>query len=108
MLLTTSSTGTSAKALKSGSAVDGLKENLKEKFLNIYKSAYGNTKSHNRLLANVAQWMVGNVMERLALMGISHEELEDIKSNVRHELVDKNHTAMEQVVYDETMMEVLT
>lgn len=107
-LLTTSTTDASAKAAtRSGMTSQEMLEELKNRFKKTFISAYSNIFSHNRLLAKVAEWMVGNVMERLALMGISPEELEQIKSQVRNELVAQNQSALEQVVYDETMLEIV-
>jgi hypothetical protein len=106
-LLTTSTTDTSAKVARSGMFSQEMLQDLKNKFKKLFVSAYSNIFSHNRLLAKVSEWMVGNVMERLALMGISPEELEYIKGQVRSELICKNKIAMDQVIYDETMLEIV-
>ena len=108
LLLATSSTETSAKALKSSSSLGGLKENLKQKFKNLFVSSYSNSFSHNLLLSKVAEWSLGYQMEMLEGLGLSREELEDIKSNVRFELIEKNHVAMEQLNYDDFMLRMLT
>ncbi|MBN2058438.1 MAG: hypothetical protein JW782_06565 [Candidatus Saganbacteria bacterium] len=107
MLLTTSATDTSAKVARSGNASQELLSELKNRFKKTFVSAYSNVFSHNRLLAKVSEWLVGNVMEKLALMGISPQELEALKGQVRTDLICQNRTAMEQVVYDETMLEIV-
>ncbi|MFA5114226.1 MAG: hypothetical protein WC529_08030 [Candidatus Margulisiibacteriota bacterium] len=107
-LLTTSTTNTAARVARSAVTSQELIGELRNKFKKAFVTAYSNVFSHNRLLAKVSEWLVGNVMERLALMGISIAELEELKSQVRSDLVDQNHTAMAQVVYDETMLEILT
>lgn len=108
LLLTTSTTAASIKVASSAKPSQGFIQELKDKFKKLLVSAYGNMFSHNRLLAKVSEWMAGTATAQLALMGISTQELEDIKSGVRLELIDNNHVAMEQVVYDETMLEILT
>lgn len=108
LLLTTSTTETAVKVSRSGIISSEMLQELKQRFKKLFVSAYGNIFSHNRLLAKISEWMVGTVMERLALLGISMQELEEIKSNVRMELIEKNQTAMAQVVYDETMLEIVT
>ena len=106
-LLSTSTVDTSAKVARSGVFSQEMLEDLKNKFKKLFISAYSNAFSHNRLMAKVSEWMVGNVMERLALMGISAEELDQLKGEIRADLICQNHTSMEQVVYDETMLEVI-
>lgn len=106
-LLSTSTADTSAKVARSGNFSQEMLQELKNKFKKMFVSAYSNVFSHNRLMAKVSEWMVGNVMERLALMGISAEELEQLKSEVRTDLICQNHASMEQVVYDETMLEII-
>lgn len=107
MLLTTSATDTSARVARSGDVSQELVQELKNRFKKSFVSAYSNVFSHNRLLAKVSEWMVGNVMEKLALMGMSPAELEGLKDQVRTELISQNRSAMEQVVYDETMLEIV-
>lgn len=107
-MLMTSTTDTSAKFARSGMFSQEMLADLKNKFKKAFVAAYGNIFSHNRLLAKVSEWLVGNVMERLALMGIALEELAEIKSSVREEIKCRNRTAMAQVIYDETLHEVLT
>ncbi|MFH1683439.1 MAG: hypothetical protein ABIA67_01005 [Candidatus Margulisiibacteriota bacterium] len=106
-LLTTSTSDTSATAARSGMFTQEMLEDLKNKFKKMFISSYSNIFSHNRLLAKVSEWLVGNVMERLNLMGISPQELDELKSQIRSDLVCQNRGAMEQVVYDETMLEIV-
>jgi hypothetical protein len=107
MLLTSTTTDVGTKAANSGVVSQELLVDLKSKFRKMFISSYGNIFSHNRLLAKVAEWMVGNVMEHLALMGMSLEELEGLKAQVRTDLIHQNKSAMEQVIYDETMLEII-
>ena len=106
-LLTTSTSDTSAKMSRSGSLVQDVATDLKRKFKKMFVSSYSNVFSHNRLMAKVSEWMVGNVMERLSLMGITPGELDSLKGEVRSDLIAQNHTAMEQVCYDKTMLEII-
>src|SRR3989339_253634 len=106
-LLSTSTTDTSVKFVRSGSFSQEMLQELKSKFKKMFVAAYSNVFSHNRLLAKVSEWMVGNVMERLALMGISQEELDEVRGQVRGELISQNKVALEQIVYDETMLEIV-
>jgi hypothetical protein len=106
-LLSTSTTDTSARTARSTNVPQEMLEGLKNKFKKLFVSAYSNVFSHNRLLAKVSEWMVGNVMERLALMGISPQELENLKGQVREDLVCQNRVALSQIVYDETMLEIV-
>ncbi|MCU0641615.1 MAG: hypothetical protein MUC35_05950 [Candidatus Margulisbacteria bacterium] len=84
-----------------------MREELVNRFKKAYVGAYGNMFSHNRLLARVSEWLVGNVMDQLAHFGVSAEELSDLRSQVRADQIDQNHTAMRQTIYDETMHEIL-
>lgn len=108
LMLATSTTDTSARVARSGLFSQEMLTELRNKFKKAFVSAYGNVYSHNRLLAKVAEWMVGNVMERLTLMGISSEELDALKAQVRADLIGQNRHALAQVIYDETMLEILT
>ncbi len=108
LLLSTTTTDTATKALTTGITSQEMLQELKQRFKKLFISSYNNIFSHNRLLAKISEWMVGNVMERLALLGMSMEELDTLKHNVRMELVQKNQTAMAQVVYDETILEIVT
>ncbi|MDD5382128.1 MAG: hypothetical protein PHH60_00510 [Candidatus Margulisbacteria bacterium] len=107
LMFTTSTTDTGAKVARSGVFSQEMLQDMKNRFKKLFVSAYSNAFSHNRLLAKVAEWMVGNVMERLALMGISIAELDELKSQVRADLISQNKVAMGQVVYDETMLEIV-
>lgn len=104
-LLSTSTTlnAPSLDSVGSPKLLDG----LKNKFRDIFVSSYSNIFSHNRLLSKVSEWMVGNVMEHLALMGMSPQELEGLKGQVRSDLISQNQNALHQVIYDETMHEVV-
>ncbi|MBI5399357.1 hypothetical protein HZB07_01890 [Candidatus Saganbacteria bacterium] len=106
-LLTSTATDTSARVSRSGLFSQEMLVDLKSRFQKMFVSSYGNVFSHNRLLAKVAEWMVGNVMEQLALMGMSLEELNELKTQVRADLIDQNRSSMEQVIYDETMLEII-
>ena len=106
-LLTSTSTDTATRVVNSGATSQEMLVDLKNRFQKMFVSSYGNVFSHNRLLAKVAEWMVGNVMEHLALMGMSLDELNELKSQVRNDLVRQNHAALEQVIYDETMLEII-
>jgi hypothetical protein len=107
MLLTSSATDVTARVIQSGTISAELSQELHGKFKKLFVSAYANVFSHNRLLAKVSEWMVGNVMERLALVGMSPAELEALKSQVRADLIAQNRVALQQVVYDETMLEIV-
>lgn len=106
-LMTSSTTDIAVRIAKSGVFSKEMFIDLKKKFKGLFVSAYSNIFSHNRLLSKISEWMVGNVIERLVLLGISPQELGDIKTNIRTELIAKNQTAMSQVFYDETMLEIV-
>jgi len=106
-LLTTSTTDTSARVASSEPTSSGLVQDLRSKFKKMFAPAYANVFSHNQLLAKVAKWLVGNVMERLALVGMPIAELESLKDQVRSDLVAQNQAGLSQVVYDETMLEIV-
>lgn len=89
------------------SAQLSVRANLKEKFTGLLEQNYAGCFSHNRLVAKVSEWVVGNVMERLAMLGMSAQELAEIRGRVRENVIEQNGTALAQVVYDETMMEIV-
>jgi len=97
----------SVRASAPASPVLDLRKNLKEKFLGTFERTYADCFSHNRLVAKVAEWMVGNVMERLALLGMGPQEIGEMKDRVRSNLIEQNQGAIEQVVYDEGMLEIV-
>lgn len=107
MLLTSSATDVAARVIHSGTLSQELGQELFNKFKKMFVSNYANMFSHNRLLAKVSEWMVGNIMERLALTGMSPAELDALKTQVRTELIGQNQVALQQVVYDETMLEIV-
>lgn len=107
MLLTSSATDTSARLIRASTLPQELAQELHSKFKKLFVSSYANVFSHNRLLAKVSEWMVGNVMERLALTGMSPAELEELKGQVRSDLISQNQVGLQQVVYDETMLEIV-
>jgi hypothetical protein len=82
-------------------------DGLKNKFTDMLEQTYANCFHHNRLIASVAEWSVGNIFERLALLGMSPQELSGIKDSVRENLIVQNRVALDQVFYDETQVEVL-
>lgn len=94
------------EVVKAPPVVD-IRRNLKEKFIKLFEKTYANCFSHNRLLAKVAEWMVGNILERLALLGMSPQELAEIKDRVRDDLILQNRVALSQVIYDESMLEIV-
>lgn len=101
-------TVTTAKAVKAPSEVMDIRNTLQQKFVELLESTYASCFHHNRLVAKVAEWTMGNIMSRLALLGMSVRELERIKRKIRKRLIEENHTAFCQVVYDETMLEIVT
>lgn len=101
---TTVLTPESVKALK---AAQGFKQQLQQKFTGLFEQAYANCFHHNRLVAKVAEFTVGNVLSRLAMTGMSSTELAQMKQDIRVKLIDQNTTAFQQVVYDETMLEIV-
>lgn len=98
------------EAIKAPSQVSEAKkglDNLKNKFTGMLEQTYANCFHHNRLISKVAEWSVGNIFERLALLGMSPQELSGIKEGVRQNLIVQNRVALDQVLYDETQVEIL-
>jgi len=102
-----STTVTAPQAVKAAAPALDLRKNLKDKFTGMLEKTYANIFHHNRLVAKVAEWMVGNIMERLALLGMDPTELASLKDKVREDLVFQNKVAFSQVVYDEAMLEIV-
>jgi hypothetical protein len=102
-----SSTVLTPQAVKSASQVFDLKQGLQEKFIELLEQTYANSFHYNRLVAKVAEWTMGNIMGRLALMGMSTKELAKIKRRIRKKMIEQNATALQQVMYDETMLEIV-
>jgi hypothetical protein len=102
-----SSTVLTPQAVKSTSQVFDLKQGLQEKFVELLEQTYANSFHYNRLVAKVAEWTMGNIMGRLALMGMSTKELAKIKRRIRKKMIEQNATALRQVMYDETMLEIV-
>jgi hypothetical protein len=100
-------TVTAPHAVKAAAPALDLRKNLKDKFTGMLEKSYANIFHHNRLVAKVAEWMVGNIMERLALLGMDPTELASLKDRVREDLVLQNKVAFSQVVYDEAMLEIV-
>lgn len=101
-------TVTTAKAVKAPSELMDIRNTLQQKFIELLESTYANCFHHNRLVAKVAEWTMGSIMSRLALLGMSVKELEKIKKRIRKRLIEENYTALCQVIYDETMLEIVT
>jgi hypothetical protein len=107
MLLSSSTTSTADRVVRNNVTSQELIGEMRNRFKKAYVAAYGNVFSHNRLLAKVSEWLVGNVMDQLSNFGIEADELAGLRSQVRSDLIGQNHNAMAQVVYDETMLEIL-
>ncbi|PIS30440.1 hypothetical protein COT42_03050 [Candidatus Saganbacteria bacterium CG08_land_8_20_14_0_20_45_16] len=83
-----------------------LREGLRQRMASLYEQAYSNCFHHNGLVARVAEWLMGNAVEQLARTGMGQEELAAIRDRVRLQLRAHVQTNLEQVVYDETVMDV--
>lgn len=94
-------------AVKAPASPLGIRQHLQDKFVELLEQTYANCFHHNRLVAKVAEWTLGNILGRLALLGMPPEKLEKIKKRIRGRLIEQNRTALFQVVYDETMMEIV-
>jgi|GEM_PF-1726429 len=101
------STVITPNAVSAPTQVSNLRESLKQKFVQLFEQSYANIFHHNRLVAKVAEWTVGNILERLALLGMSPQELAEIRDRVRENLIAQNYAALRQVAYDETMLEIV-
>lgn len=95
------------EAIRAETATVDIRQSLTNKFVRLYEGTYANCFSHNRLVAKVAAWTTGNILGRLALLGTSPQELAEIRERVRDNLITQNKTAMAQVLYDETMLEIV-
>lgn len=81
---------------------------LKGKLANLLGQNYALSFHHNRLVAKVAEWTIGNITERLARLGMSVAEISALKEEIRQDLIRQNRSALAQVVYDEKMLEIIT
>lgn len=104
---TSATTVLTPEAVKATSSTLDLRQNLENKFLELLEQNYANCFHHNRLVAKVAEWSMGNIMSRLALLGMSARELAKAKKRIRKRLIEENETSMNQVAYDETMLEIV-
>ncbi len=102
-----STTVVTPNAVKFSGQTFGLKQGLQQKFTELLEQTYANSFHYNRLVAKVAEWTMGNIMGRLALLGMSTKELAKIKRRIRKKLIEQNDAALRQVVYDETMLEIV-
>lgn len=102
-----SSTVVTPQAIKFSGQVFDLKQSLQQKFVELLEQTYANSFHYNRLVSKVAEWTMGNIMGRLALMGMSTKELARIKRRIRRKLIEQNEAALQQVMYDETMLEIV-
>lgn len=78
------------------------------KFTQIFSDAYAGSFSHNRLLGKMSELKAGVAMKMMSLFGVSAAEIDSIRTEVRHKLIDQNHTNMKQVVYDKTLLEIIS
>ncbi|MFH1361975.1 MAG: hypothetical protein ABIH69_04910 [bacterium] len=95
------------QAVRSPQAARSVRQQIQERFTNLYEQTYANCFHHNRLVARVAEFTVGNILEQLGRVGMSPEELSGIRDRVRTQLTEQLHTNMEQVAYDSAMMEIV-
>lgn len=95
------------QAVRSPSAATSLRQQMRDRFVGLYEQTYSNCFHHNRLVARVAEFTVGNILSQLARVGMSTQELGEIRERVRGELIGQLHTNMEQVAYDSAMMEIV-
>ena len=102
-----STTVVTPDAVKAPSQTLDIRDKLQQKFVELLEQTYAGSFHHNRLVAKVAEWTMGNIIGRLALLGMSIRELERIKKRIRQRLIAENDTAFCQVVYDETMLEIV-
>jgi hypothetical protein len=102
------STVLTAKAVSALDVAIGLRQNLKHKFLGLYENAYSNSFSHNRLLASVGEWMQGNISALLSKLGVSGKEMGKLRKKIRRGMIEQNKGALSHIVYDETMLEIVT
>jgi hypothetical protein len=96
------------EAVKAPAELLDIRQSLQNKFMEVLEQTYANSFHHNRLVAKVAEWSMANVIGKLALMGLSPKELEKVKKKIRKRLIEQNRHSLFQVVYDETMLEVVT
>ncbi|MBU1027168.1 MAG: hypothetical protein KKA31_05495 [Candidatus Margulisbacteria bacterium] len=87
--------------------LDQFKKKLFTKLLETYEEAFKNTFNHNRLVANVAKWTIGNVLEKLVSLGMNQRELGEIRSNIRYAMIEETNQKMSQISYDEALFEVV-
>jgi len=102
-----STTVVTPQAVKFSGQAFSLKQGLEQKFTELLEQTYANSFHHNRLVSKVAEWTMGNIVGRLALMGMSVKELAKIKRRIRKKLIEQNDAALRQVIYDETMLEIV-
>jgi hypothetical protein len=96
-------TVTTAEAVSAPTAPLSLRDNLRGRLAASYEKACELSFHFNRLTAKV-----GEFMEQVSAPFLPLEERMAIKERVRHSLIEQNFTAYSQVVYDETMLEIVT
>jgi len=100
-------TVTTPQAVKAPSDLQDIRNTMQQKFVELLEQTYANSFHHNRLIAKVAEWTLGNIMDRLARLGMPAKELDKIKRRIRRRLIEENQSALNQVIYDETMLEIV-
>lgn len=97
-----SSTVTLPDAVKASYSSADLLDTLRKRFVTTYEKACELSFHFNRLTAKVGEFMAGTCAHFL-----SPEEKAKIKERVRQNMISQNRAALSQVIYDETMLEIV-
>lgn len=97
-----------AKKKQVSDPLTGFRAKTASKFTRIFQDAYAGSFSHNRLLGKMSELKAGVAMKMMSLFGVPAAEIDSIRGEVRRQLIDQNHTNMKQVVYDKTLLEIIS
>lgn len=80
---------------------------LKQKFVDLFKESCGKSSHSNRLIAKLAEFTASINAAILMRAGMSPEDIQTLREEVRQESITQNQVSLEQVQYDKSMLKVL-